>query len=95
MKLKETDAVFEVKHRHGNSVACFNCTHFNKSIIYVIMRKEKAPIFAVSRSRTLKTQRIHHYKHARKTRVLFLLYDTDVDFSSRNNYVESIIPWST
>ena len=59
------------------------------------MRKEKAPIFAVSRSRTLKTQRIHHYKHARKTRVLFLLYDTDVDFSSRNNYVESIIPWST
>ena len=52
-----------------------------------------------------KTQQICHYIHATKTRELFLLYNTGVDFSSSNNFanlgsfakvsvpVASIIPW--
>ena len=65
----------------------------------------KAPIYTLSRSKALKTQQICHYRYAKKTSGLFLLYDTGVDFSSRNNFanldtfakvsvsVESIIPW--
>ena len=59
-KPEESDAVFEVKHRHGNSVA-----HVNKSNMYIIMRKEKAPIYKLSRSKAPNTKNLP-YRHARK-----------------------------
>ena len=52
------------------------------------------------------TQQICHYRYARKTIGLLLLYDTSVDFSFRNNFaylgsfakvfasLETIVPWS-
>ena len=50
-------------------------------------------------------QQICHYRHARKTSEPFLLYNTGVDFSFRNNFanlgsfatvsviVQPVIPW--
>ena len=67
--------------------------------------QEKAPIYKLFRSKAPKTQQICHYRHARKTSGLFLLYNTSADFSSRNNFanlgsfakfavpVQSLIPW--
>ena len=60
----------------------------------------KAPIYKLSRSKALKTQQICHYRYAKKTSGLFLLYDTGVDFNFANLDtfakvsvpVESIIP---
>ena len=68
------------------------------------MCKEKAPIYKLSHSKAPKTQQICQYRHARKPSGLFLLYNTCVDFISRNNFaylvsfakvfvsVEAIIP---
>ena len=50
------------------------------------MRKEKAPIYKLSRSKALKTQQVCHYRHTTKTSRLFLLYSTGVNFSPRNNF---------
>ena len=61
----ESNAVSEVKHRHGNSVASLNCAPINKSIIYIMARKEKAPIYKLFRSKAPKTQQICHYRHAK------------------------------
>ena len=36
-----------------------------------------------------KTQQICYYKHTRKTSELFLLFNTGVDFSLRNNFANS------
>ena len=80
-KPEERDAVSEAQHRHGYSVASVN-----KSIIYIIMRKEKAPIYKSSRSKASKTQQICRHRHVRKTIGLFLLHYTGVDFSFRNNF---------
>ena len=44
-KPEKSEAVSEVKHRHGNSAANLKCARVNKSIIYIIVRKEKAPIY--------------------------------------------------
>ena len=95
---------FRVKHRHDNSVANPKCAHVNRSIVYNMMRKEKAPIHKLSRSKAPLTQQICHKRQARKTSWPFLLYNTGVDFSFRNNFAnvgsfakvsvpaESIIP---
>ena len=50
---------------------------------------KKSPISKLSRSKALKMQEICHYRHARKTSGLVLLYDTDIDFISHNNFVNS------
>ena len=54
-----------------------------------------------------KSTQICHNRHARKTGVLFLLYDTDTDFISRNNFaklgsfakvfvpIQPVTPWYT
>ena len=49
----------------------------------------KAPIYRLSRSKAPKTQQIRHYKHTSETSELFLLFNTDVDFSLRNNFASS------
>ena len=71
------------------------------------LEKEKAPIhiaYPVAKH-TKRSKFSITDRHARKTSELFLLYDTGVDFSSRNNFanlglfakvsvpVQSIIPW--
>ena len=84
-KPEESDAVAEVKHRHGNSVASLKRAHANKSIIYLIMLNEKAPVYKLSHRKAPKTQQICPYRHARKTSGPFLSYYTGIDFSSRNN----------
>ena len=43
----------------------------------------------LSRSKAPKTQQICHYRHTRKTGELFLLFNTSVDFSLRNNFANS------
>ena len=72
-KPEETDAVSGVKHRHDNSVATHKCAHANKSIIYILLCKEKAPIYKLSCSIASKTPQICHYKHERKTSRLFVV----------------------
>ena len=49
----------------------------------------KSARLAVSRSKAPKTQQIRHYRHTRKTSELFLLFNTGVDFSLRNNFANS------
>ena len=46
---------------------------------------KKAPIYKLSRSKSPKPQQIRHSRHTRKISGLFLLCNTGVDFSSRNN----------
>ena len=53
-KPEENDAVSEVKHRHGNSVARLQCVRVNKLIIYITMHKQKAPIYMLSHSKAPK-----------------------------------------
>ena len=71
-----------MNHRHGNSVASFKCTLFNKSIIYITMHKQKLPNYKLS----CKTP-----KHSKLRLTDFLeipvnfFYCWGVDFSSRNN----------
>ena len=98
---------FQVEHRHGNSAASLKRARVTKSITYIIMRKEKAPIYKSSRSKVSKTQQICHYRYVRKTSGLFLLRDMGAGSSSRNYFanlgsfakvsvpVGSIIPCST
>ena len=50
---------------------------------------EKAPICKLFSNKAPKTQQICHYKHTRKTSELFLLFNTGVDFSLRNNFANS------
>ena len=85
-KLDENDAVAEVKRRHSNSVTSLKCARVNQLIPYIIIRKEKAPIYKFFLSKVPKTQQICHYRHARITSGLFLLYDKGVGFSSRKNF---------
>ena len=49
----------------------------------------KAPVYRLSRSKAPKTQQICHYRHTRKTSELFLLFNTGVNFSLRNNFANS------
>ena len=46
-------------------------------------------VYRLSRSKAPKTQQICHYRHMRKTSELFLLFNTGVDFSLRNNFANS------
>ena len=50
---------------------------------------EKVPVYRLSRSITPKTQQICHCRHTRKTSELFLLFNTGLDFSLRNNFANS------
>ena len=43
---EESDAVPEVKHRHGNSVASLPCAHVNKLNIYITIHKQKNTRFS-------------------------------------------------
>ena len=47
-KPEESDAASKVKHSLGKLVASFKCA---QSIIYIIIRKEKASIYKLSRSK--------------------------------------------
>ena len=47
------------------------------------------PIYMLSRSKAPKTQEICHYRHTRKTSEIFLLFNTGVDLSLRNNFASS------
>ena len=49
----------------------------------------KSTCLAVIRSKAHKTPQICHYRHTRKTSKLFLLFNTGVDFSLRNNFANS------
>ena len=60
---KESDPVAAVDHRQGCSVASFQYTRVNKSIIYVTMHKWKARIDVLSCSKAPKTQQNAGYKH--------------------------------
>ena len=51
--------------------------------------QEKAPIYRLSRSKAPKTHQICHYRHTRETSELFLFFNTGVDFSLCNNFVNS------
>ena len=42
MKSRESDAVSEVEHRHGNSDASLKCAQVNMLIIYITMHKQEA-----------------------------------------------------
>ena len=103
---RKSATVSEDKHRHGNSATTLQRARVIKSIIYIMMCKEKAPIYKSSRSKAPKIQQICDYRHVRKTIVLFLLHNMGVGFSSRNDFanlrsfakvsvpVGSIIPWN-
>ena len=81
----------------------FNCSLHSArktSLLYIFQRSmqankninlwyEKAPIYRLSRDKAPKTQQICHYRHARKTRELFLLFNTGADFSLHNNFANS------
>ena len=78
-KPEESDAVFEVKHRHGNSVASFQCAHVIKLIIYItksthlqVIPQQNIQNFAIS--------------DMQEKLVDFFIVHTVVDFSSRNNF---------
>ena len=45
----------------------------------------KSTHLQVISQQSTQTQQICHYRHARKTSELFLLHNTGIDFSSRNN----------
>ena len=49
----------------------------------------KSTHLQVVQQQSTKTQQICHYRHTRKASGLFLLYDTGVDFISRNDFVNS------
>ena len=51
----KSDAVAEVKHRHSNPFASLQYARVNKSIIYITMHKQKAPINVLPHSKALKT----------------------------------------
>ena len=82
---KESDAVSEVKNRHCKSVANLKSASVNKSVIYNIMRKDKAFIYNLSRSKVPITQQTFHYRHAIKPANLFCCATRGVHFSSCNN----------
>ena len=66
---EESDTVFKVEHRHGNSVASLQYTRVNKSIIFITMRKRKAPTNMLSRSKVPKApkaQQVAGHKHFEK-----------------------------
>ena len=86
-------------HKHLTSIAVLT-VQANMSLLYTFQRSmqanknihlwyEKAPIYKLSRSKAPKTQQICHYKHTRKTSEIFLLFNTGVDFSLRNNFANS------
>ena len=76
-------------YKAENLITNLKCARVNKLIIYLIMRKKKAPIYKLSCSRAPKTLQICNYKHVRKTRVLFSLFNTGVDLRFRNNFANS------
>ena len=79
-----------------NFYRSLDCAHGN-DLLYTFQRsmqanrninlwQEKAPVYRLSRSKAPETQQIYHYRHTRKTSGLFLLFNTGVNFSLRNNF---------
>ena len=54
----KSDAVSEVKHRHGNSVASLQCAPVDKFIVYITMHKQTTPIYKLSCSKASNTFRL-------------------------------------
>ena len=102
-------------HKRCTSIAVLT-VHAETSLLYTFQWSmkanrninlwwEKAPIYKLSRRKALKTQQICHYRHAAKTKWLFLVGDTSVGFNTCNNFVnlgsfakvsiplQFIIPW--
>ena len=94
-KHQDNDAFSEVEHRQWTPVtvlaiqAVTSLSHF--PMFYasqyrnIHLCQKKAPIYKLSRSEALKTQLICHYRHAKKTCGLFLLYNTGIETHSCNN----------
>ena len=101
MRNEESDAIFEVKHRHGNPVISLQCA----SVIHIAMHENKAPIYKLSHSNTPNYSKFR-LTDIRENRCTFLWCRTGVDISSRNNFanlgsfakvsvpLESIIPYT-
>ena len=70
-KLKIVMTFSEVEHGHDNPVTCLQCVRFNKSIMYVIMHKEKMPINMLPHSKAPGKTTNCGNRHAKKTRGLF------------------------
>ena len=85
MKKMKTATIFpEVKHGHNNPATSFGCARVTKSIIYVAMPKQKAPISMLSRS---KTQQIAVTDMREKPVDFFNgTARIGIDFSSRNSF---------
>ena len=93
---QKNDTVSKFKRRHGNSATNLKRAHVTKSIIDIIMRKEKASIY---KSSNLPLQACE------KNHSSFLLHDTGAGSSPRNNFanlgfsekvpvsVESVVTW--
>ena len=59
--------IFSKWNRHDNPVVSIECARVKKSIIYVTVRKQKAPINMLSHSKAPKTQQNCCYIHKSKT----------------------------
>ena len=87
-KPEESDTASELEHRHGNSVVGFECARLNRSII--IMQKEKAPIYKLSRSKAPKHSKFAITDMQEKPVDYFFVSDTGVEFSSSNNFANLV-----
>ena len=70
-KTENSDDFFRVEHGHDNPVTSLQCVSFNKSIMYVIMHKEKMPINMLPHSKAPGKTTNCGNRHAKKTRGLF------------------------
>ena len=89
--------------RGNKSIIFFN--DLCKPIEIYIYARKKHPFTSYPAGKHPKIQQVCHYRHARKTRGPFFLYNTGFDFSSSNNFansgsfakvsisVETIISW--
>ena len=86
-------------HKHLTSIVVLT-VHAKTSLLCTFQRsmqanrninlwQEKSPVYRLSRSKAPKTQKICHYRHMRNNNELFLLFNTVVDFSLRNNFANS------
>ena len=101
-KLKIVTTFSEVEHRHGYSVASHQCARV-KLIIYITMHK-KHPFASYPTAKHQTTANLLDLQTFEKNQWT-LLYNTGVNFSSRNSFanlcsfakvsvpVKSIIPW--
>ena len=82
---EESDAVFEIKHKHANLVESLMSARVNKLMISIIMHKENTHLQVIPQQSTQNTANLP-LQACEKTSRPFLLNDTGIDFSSRNNF---------